>query len=60
MNEAGSVLSNVFRRMAQAVSLHSGSPWAAMAALLLVVIWLASGPFFDYSDHWQLIISARA
>jgi low affinity Fe/Cu permease len=57
VNEVGPAASNLFRRLAQAVSVYAGSPSAAMAAFLLVVIWLASGPFFDYSDHWQLIIN---
>lgn len=50
-------MSDVFRRLAQAVSNHAGSPGAALGAFLLVVIWLVSGPFPDYSDHWQLIIN---
>lgn len=27
------------------------------AAFVLVLGWLASGPFFGFSDHWQLIIN---
>ena len=26
-------------------------------AILVVLIWLVSGPFFDYSDTWQLVIN---
>jgi len=32
-----------------------GTKWAFLIALLAIVIWLASGPYFRYSDTWQLI-----
>jgi len=28
-----------------------------LAALLVIVLWLVSGPYFHYSDTWQLIIN---
>jgi low affinity Fe/Cu permease len=34
-----------------------GTKWAFMIALLVIVLWLASGPYFHYSDTWQLIIN---
>ena len=34
-----------------------GSPWAFVAAVIGVVVWLASGPVFRYSDTWQLVIN---
>jgi low affinity Fe/Cu permease len=34
-----------------------GSPYAFLVAALVVVVWLISGPVFDYSDTWQLIIN---
>src|SRR5262245_7844323 len=48
---------DAFRRFAQAVSARAGSAWAFASALALVVVWLASGPVFGYSDHWPLIIN---
>jgi low affinity Fe/Cu permease len=50
-------VSDAFRRFAQSVSLYAGSPWATIGAFLLVLLWLASGPLFHFSDHWQLIIN---
>lgn len=34
-----------------------GTKWAFMAALIVILGWLASGPYFHYSDTWQLIIN---
>jgi len=35
----------------------SGSSWAFGLAVLIILIWLVSGPFFHYSDTWQLVIN---
>ena len=50
-------MNEVFRHVAQTVAALSGSPWAFLGALGLVIAWMASGPLFAYSDHWQLIIN---
>jgi len=34
-----------------------GNKWAFLAALLIIAFWLLSGPYFHYSDTWQLIIN---
>ena len=34
-----------------------GTRWAFLLALLTIVVWLISGPYFHYSDTWQLIIN---
>jgi len=34
-----------------------GSPWVFAAALLVIVVWAATGPIFKFSDSWQLIIN---
>jgi low affinity Fe/Cu permease len=34
-----------------------GTKWAFLIALLTILIWLVSGPYFRYSDTWQLIIN---
>jgi low affinity Fe/Cu permease len=46
-----------FRRFAQATSQASGSSVAFAAAVLLVVSWAVAGPFFGYSDSWELVIN---
>jgi low affinity Fe/Cu permease len=35
----------------------AGSPAAFTLSLLAVLIWAVSGPFFNFSDTWQLIIN---
>lgn len=30
---------------------------AFLLAILLIVVWVISGPFFDFSDTWQLVIN---
>ena len=34
-----------------------GTKWAFLVALLAIALWLISGPYFRYSDTWQLIIN---
>ena len=48
---------NLFRRIAHKTSEFVGSPWAFVGACLIVVVWGATGPFFGYSDTWQLVIN---
>src|SRR5947209_8113963 len=46
-----------FRVCAHAISSAVGSPWAFSLAALTIVIWAATGPYFQYSDTWQLVIN---
>jgi low affinity Fe/Cu permease len=39
------------------VTAFSGSSWAFAAAAAVILIWLASGPFFHFSDTWQLVVN---
>ena len=48
---------SVFTRCAKATSRATGRPWAFILACTLIVVWLLSGPFFQYSDTWQLVIN---
>jgi len=34
-----------------------GSPWMFFFALVIVLAWAVTGPYFDYSDSWQLVIN---
>lgn len=35
----------------------AGGPFAFALALCVVVVWAASGPFFGFSETWQLVIN---
>lgn len=35
----------------------AGSSWAFAIAALAILFWFATGPLFEYSDTWQLIIN---
>ena len=48
---------NVFRRMASYAARVVGSATAFTLALAIVAIWAAAGPWFGYSDTWQLVIN---
>lgn len=39
------------------ISALTGQPRTFVFACLLVVVWLLSGPFFSFSDTWQLVIN---
>src|SRR5436309_10681193 len=46
-----------FDRFARWTEHQVGSPTAFWLALAVVVVWGASGPFFGWSDTWQLVIN---
>jgi low affinity Fe/Cu permease len=47
----------LFGRFALRVSEGVGTPWAFVAALVLVAAWAATGSLFGFSDGWQLVIN---
>jgi low affinity Fe/Cu permease len=50
-------MNNFFRKFAHAASDLVGSPWAFILGLAVIAAWAATGPIFQYSDTWQLIIN---
>jgi low affinity Fe/Cu permease len=51
------VVRDAFRCFAQRSSILLGSAWAFCGAVLVIVVWLITGPTFHFSDTWQLIIN---
>ena len=43
-----------FRKIATVSAEALGSAWMFAANVALVLVWLAVGPMFDFSDTWQL------
>ena len=50
-------MNNFFRKLSQRTSNAVGSPWAFLAALLVVIVWALTGPIFGFTDTWQLVIN---
>jgi low affinity Fe/Cu permease len=50
MNEA-------FRRFSNKTSEIVGSSWSFIVAVLVILVWFFTGPMFEFSDTWQLIIN---
>jgi low affinity Fe/Cu permease len=46
-----------FTRFAKAASRFAGRPLVFVAAVLLIVAWAVSGPYFGFSSTWQLVIN---
>src|SRR5262245_7611006 len=46
-----------FRQLAHSAADLLASSWAFFAALVMVVGWAISGPFFGFSENWQLVIN---
>ena len=44
-------------RFAANVTKATGSTSAFIIAFALVIVWAVSGPFFHYSENWQLVIN---
>jgi len=51
------VARDAFRCFAQRSSSILGSAWSFCGAVLIIVVWLVTGPTFHFSDTWQLIIN---
>lgn len=46
-----------FSRFAETVSTWTGRPATFVLAVAVVVVWGVTGPWFHYSDTWQLVIN---
>jgi low affinity Fe/Cu permease len=50
-------LSRRFENISNFITRAAGRPATSLGSIMLVLIWAASGPFFDFSENWQLIIN---
>jgi low affinity Fe/Cu permease len=50
-------LNESFRKFSVKAAAALGSPWSFVLCVALILIWLVSGPFFHYSDTWQLLVN---
>ena len=42
---------------AYVATMATGTSWAFALAVAVVLAWLVTGPLFDFSDTWQLVIN---
>ncbi|HTE57582.1 MAG TPA: low affinity iron permease family protein [Verrucomicrobiae bacterium] len=47
----------MFRKIATRISIATGHAAAFTLAFLLVIGWAVTGPFFEFSNTWQLFIN---
>ena len=47
----------MFRKFSIGAANALGSSWMFIANVLLILLWLLAGPFFNYSDTWQLVVN---
>ena len=50
-------LDKTFATFANRTAKATGSPWAFLMCVALVVVWAGSGPVFKFSETWQLVIN---
>ena len=49
--------SSWFTRAAKAASRATGRPITFIIAVTIILIWATTGPLFQFSDTWQLVIN---
>ena len=50
-------MNEFFRHFSHKVSDATGSPWAFIIAVAIILVWALTGPIFQFSDTWQLVIN---
>jgi low affinity Fe/Cu permease len=50
-------INKIFGEFANGVARLSGRPAAFVLAAIVVLVWAITGPLFNYSDTWQLVIN---
>jgi low affinity Fe/Cu permease len=49
--------SHFFNRFSVIITKATGSAYAFIAALVIIIVWGITGPIFHFSDTWQLVIN---
>ena len=50
-------LDRMFTTASNAVARAAGAPTSFLICSVVVIVWAVSGPFFGFSDTWQLVIN---
>ena len=51
------LVSDAFRLFARHSAIALGSAWAFAGVVLVILVWILTGPNFHFSDTWQLVIN---
>ena len=51
------MMDRFFAALSHRVASWAGQPLAFILASAVVLVWVATGPIFNYSDTWQLVIN---
>jgi low affinity Fe/Cu permease len=46
-----------FQTFATRISCWAGSKWSFLGAMVIIFTWAVLGPYFHYSDTWQLVVN---
>ena len=57
MKKTSLVKLNFFENIAQKATYFSGTTIAFIIAVSVILTWILTGPLFDFSDTWQLVIN---
>ena len=50
-------MNDFFRKFASKTAEYVGTAWSFMIAVTIILVWAITGPMFQYSDTWQLVIN---
>lgn len=48
---------SLFTRFARFAATYTGKPLTFIFAVTIILVWSVTGPFFGFSDTWQLVIN---
>ena len=52
------IVRDAFRVVARPSAIALESAWAFAGAVLVILVWILTGPTVHFSDTWQLVINA--
>jgi low affinity Fe/Cu permease len=53
----GTRINKSLEKLSTKATKYTGTSWAFAIAAGVIIVWLAAGPLFNFSDTWQLVIN---
>lgn len=50
-------MNDLFHKVSVKIANRVGSSWAFLLAIVVIIVWALTGPIFNFSDTWQLVIN---